>query len=86
MHKSDELKDVITVVFEKLKELGLVFRRRKVFIYSQKVKKILLYGSSAPVHLSEPILVNIPYSEKIFEESQMFQGLLDGKRKGRKYF
>ena len=44
MHKSDELKDVITVVFEKLKELGFGVRRCRYLYYLQKVTKILLYG------------------------------------------
>ena len=85
MHKSDELKDVITVVFEKLKELGLVFEDVGIYLFTEGKKDSVIWVA-APVHLSEPILVNLPYSEKIFEESEIFRDYWMAKEKGENTF
>ena len=85
MHKSDELKDVITVVFEKLKELGLMFEDVGIYLFTEGKKDSVIWVA-APTHLSEPILVNLPYSEKIFEESEIFRDYWMAKEKGENTF
>jgi signal transduction histidine kinase len=73
MHNSNELKDVIAIVFEKLKELGLVFDGTGIFLFKDDVKDFVLWVAN-PVVISEPLLINLPH-EKAIENSELFNSI-----------
>ena len=81
MHKSDELKDVIAVVFEKLKELGLVFDASAIQLFSGGSKDSLLWVASTNV-IAEPLLVNLPYEKEALEDSELFQNVWQARKSG----
>jgi signal transduction histidine kinase/CheY-like chemotaxis protein/AraC-like DNA-binding protein len=64
MHQSDDLKGVVAILFEKLKELGMVFDGGAgVKIFKEKSNDAVLWVA-APDYLSSPSIVNIPFEEK----------------------
>ncbi len=85
MHKSDELREVIVVVFEKLKELGLVFENAGIQLFVEKSKDILQWVA-APDLLSKPILVNLPYEEKELNASEIVRDIWLAKEKNKNIF
>jgi len=85
MHKSDELREVIVVVFEKLKELGLVFENAGIQLFVEKSKDILQWVA-APNLLSKPILVNLPYEEKELNASEIVRDIWLAKEKNKNIF
>ena len=85
MHKSDELKEVIIVVFEKLKELGLDFQNSGIQLYREGSKDIDQWVASTNI-LSAPVLTNLPYIDKDFGESEIIRGIWIAKEKGKKIY
>ena len=85
MHKSDELKEVIIVVFEKLKELGLDFQNSGIQLYKEGSKDIDQWVASTNI-LSAPVLTNLPYIDKDFGESEIIRGIWIAKEKGKKIY
>ncbi|HET7117275.1 MAG TPA: hypothetical protein VFI29_12330, partial [Hanamia sp.] len=79
MQKSDELKDVIAVVFEKLKELGLVFDGAGIQLFRHGSRDSVLWVSS---EISEPSLINLPYIEKANENSEFINTLWTARKTG----
>ncbi|WP_373495856.1 ATP-binding protein [Aquiflexum sp.] len=64
MHQSDDLKGVVAILFEKLKELGLVFDGGAgVKTFKENSNDAVLW-IAAPDYLSSPSIVNIPFEEK----------------------
>jgi signal transduction histidine kinase len=85
MHKSEELKDVIIVVFEKLKDLGLVFQNAGIQLFTEGSKDIIQWVASTNL-LSAPAHVNLPYFEKDFEESEIIRDIWMAKEKGKSVY
>jgi hypothetical protein len=81
MHKSSELKDVIVVVFEKLKELGFVFEGAGIQLFTEGLKDIVQWVA-APDHLAAPILAVLPYTEEDYKESEIVRDMWMAKEMG----
>ncbi len=80
MHKSEELKEVMVVVFEKLKVLGLVFEGAGIQLFTEGSKDIVQWVA-APDHLAAPILVILPYTEEDYSESGIVRDMWMAKEK-----
>jgi signal transduction histidine kinase/ketosteroid isomerase-like protein len=64
MHKSEEILDVVAILFEKLKELGLVFDGgAAIHLFSEGSKDDTIWVMSP--ELSRPIVNNLPYDEVV---------------------
>jgi signal transduction histidine kinase len=85
MIKGEELKKVVAVVFEKLKELGLTFDVSGIQLYTEGSKDIVQWVA-APDLLAEPILANLPYVEKDFKEIQILKDFWMAKEIGKSLF
>src|SRR5436190_4342639 len=79
MHKSEELKDVVTVLFEKLRELGLDFDGTGIQLFIEGSRNSVLWIRG--VILSEPVLVNHPYDEVAFTNSEILRDIWHAKEK-----
>ncbi len=84
MHKSDELKEVMVVVFEKLKELELTFDVVGIQLFTEGSKDIIQWVA-APHMLAAPALVRFPYSEIDFKESEIIRDVWTAKDKGKSF-
>jgi signal transduction histidine kinase len=84
MHKSEELKLVAMIVFEKLKELGLTFDVSGIQLYEERTKDIVQWVA-APDLLSAPILIKLPYVEKDFKDSIIIQDVWKAKEKRKSF-
>jgi hypothetical protein len=82
MHNSNELKDVISVVLEKLKDLGLVFENAGIQLYTKGSKDIVQWVA-APGLAPAPVLANIPYTENDFEVSEILRDFWLAKEEGK---
>jgi hypothetical protein len=71
MHHSVELKDVVAILFQKLKELDLVFDGGAAIHLFTEGSKMQLYGSFH--HLTDPVCVNLPYDEDAFKIIQSYR-------------
>ena len=85
MQKSSELQNVIVVVFEKLKDLGLKFEDAGISIYQEGTKDTVEWVA-APGQLSAPVVVNLPFSEVDFKESEIFRDFWNLREKGETMF
>ena len=85
MQKSSELQNVIVVVFEKLRDLGLKFEDAGISIYQEGTKDTVEWVA-APGQLSAPVFVNLPFSEVDFEESEIFRDFWNLREKGETMF
>ena len=64
MQRSNELKDVVAVLFEKLKELGLVFDGGAgIILFNENSRDAVIWVTSG---ISDPVCVNLPYDEAAF--------------------
>ncbi len=64
MHKSEEILDVVAILFEKLKELGLVFDGgAAIHLFSEGSRDATIWVMSP--ELSRPIVSNLPYDEVV---------------------
>ncbi|MEO7960772.1 MAG: hypothetical protein ABIR19_04440, partial [Ginsengibacter sp.] len=80
MHKSDELKDVVAILFKKLKELDLVFDGGAAFhLFTEGSKDAVIWVASP---LGEPTRVNLPYDEKTFENNPIILDVWHAKETG----
>jgi signal transduction histidine kinase len=64
MHKSEELGEVVTVVFDKLRDLGLPFDSAVIVEYVEGSKDMLHWIANAHFTYAKPLFV--PYSDNIF--------------------
>ncbi len=66
MHHSDEIEKVMGVLFERLKDLGLVFDGgAAIHFFAENTKDAIIWVAS-PDHMSEPHQINLPYDEPAF--------------------
>jgi signal transduction histidine kinase len=66
MHHSSELKDVISIMFEKLKELNVLLGTIAIVLFDEKTRDHFFWIGN-DLH-EEPPLINLPYDENIFDE------------------
>ncbi|WP_373497382.1 sensor histidine kinase [Aquiflexum sp.] len=85
MHKAEELKNVVSVVFQKLKELGLTFDVAGIRLYAEGSKDIVQWVA-APDLLSAPVLAYLPFVEKDYLESEMLKDVWQAKEMGKSFF
>ena len=85
MHKSNELKDVAAILFEKLYELNIVKEEAggnaSIFLYSDPLKGIDQYVATDPDLLSSPDHFHIPYSDH-----PITKDVVNAKESGAEYF
>ncbi len=76
MHKSEELQDVVTAVFERLKELDIQMDAINLDVYPENLKDACLWTAIPGQVYSKEL--HIPYAEvKIFKD--IYEGLIEGK-------
>ena len=85
MHKSDELKDVIASVFQRLKELALDFDAAAIQLFKEGSKDWVIWVASPDV-ISEPMLINMPYDNDLLEHSEFFNTVWNARTKGEDIF
>ena len=87
MQHSEELKEVVATIFEKLKELGLVFDGGAgVKIFSEGSKDSVLWVA-VPDTMSVPrSRVNLPYVEDIFLRNAMHVDIWQARENGTHVF
>ncbi|WP_394990960.1 hypothetical protein, partial [Emticicia sp.] len=84
MHHSDEIESVVSVLFEKLKELGLVFDGgAAIHIFSEGSKDAAIWVVS-PQQL--PTKINLPYDEATFVANPIIQDVWYAKETGNSIF
>ncbi len=84
MHKSDELKEVVVVVFEKLKELGLTFDVAGIQLYTGGTRDIVQWVA-APGLASAPVLANLPFIEDDYQDSEIIRDVWTAKESGKNF-
>jgi signal transduction histidine kinase len=68
MHKSEEILDVVAILFEKLKELGLVFDGgAAIHLFSEGSRDATIWVTAS--QQERPVVVNLPYDEADFEDN-----------------
>lgn len=65
MQRSDELKEVISVMFAKLKELGVIISGSGIQLFDMQTKDSYLWIRT---DMQEPGMVKLPYDEQMFRE------------------
>ncbi len=65
MRHSGELKDVVSIVFQKLKELNVLLGTVAIVLFDEKSRDCFFWIGN-DLH-DEPPLINLPYDENIFE-------------------
>ncbi|MFI5154426.1 MAG: sensor histidine kinase, partial [Chitinophagales bacterium] len=82
MHKSDELESVVSVVFEKLRDLNVLFDGGVgIFIFTEGSKDSIIWVAS-PEHLSSPSCQYLPYEEATFANNPLHSDLWIAREKG----
>ncbi len=84
MHASGELKEVVIVVFDKLKELGLTFDVTGIQLYTEGSNDIVQWVAALDL-LSAPVLAKLPYSEIDFNECEIIHDIWTAKEKGKSF-
>jgi signal transduction histidine kinase len=85
MHKAEELRNVVAVVFQKLKELGLSFDVAGIQLFTEHSKDIVQWVA-APDLLATPILAYLPFVEKDVLESEVLKDFWEAKEMGKSSF
>ncbi len=82
MHKSSELQEVVVVVFEKLKELGLVFDGGAgIQLFTEGSKNSILWVA-APSQITSPSRINLPYDADGFRDNPIILDVWTAKETG----
>ena len=82
MYRSDKLQEVVVVVFEKLKELGLVFDGGAgIQLFTENSKDSILWVAS-PGQIDSPSRVNLPYDEADFTDNPIILDVWHAKETG----
>ena len=82
MHRSDELQDVVIIVFEKLKELGLVFDGGAgIQLFTEGSKDSILWVAS-PGQIASPSRINLPYDADGFRDNPIILDVWKAKETG----
>ena len=79
MHHSDELKDVIVVMFKKLSELKVLHGTVAIQLFDYQTKDSIFWAGNN--FQSEPQKVSLPYDEKIMTEDTCHRDLWDAMTK-----
>lgn len=82
MHKTDELSDVVRVVFERLKELGLAFDVAGIQLYREGSKDISQWVAALDL-ISVPVPACLPFVEEDFEASEIIRDYWGAKETGK---
>ena len=80
MHHSSEINNVVGVLYEKLKELGLVFDGGAAIILFTEGTKDALIGVISP--LTPPTFHGLPYDEEALKDNPILQDLFTQKYEG----
>jgi len=81
MHKSDEIKEVVGILFEKLKDLGLAFDGgAAIQLFSEGSKDAVIWVMS-PLG-KEPICNNLPYDREMDDNSPIYYDMRRAKETG----
>ena len=81
MRHSDEIKNVVTVLFEKLKELNLVFDAAAIHVFREGNKNASIWVAS-PEQLSSATEISLPYDEDAFENNPIILDVWNAKESG----
>jgi len=81
MQQSDELKDVVAIVFDKLKDLGLVFDGLGIQLFTEGSKSSVIWVA-APLQISAPVLIQLPFYEHEFSDSAYITDIWSAKKAG----
>ncbi len=82
MHKSDELQEVVVVVFDKLKELGLVFDGGAgIQLFTEGSKNSTLWVA-VPSLITSPSRINLPYDADGFRDNPIILDVWTAKETG----
>jgi hypothetical protein len=80
MHSSSELREVIALVFDRLKELGLHFEGTGIQLFNRGARDSVLYVA-APNQISAPQLIDLPYDQEDFETSKLIRDIWRAREK-----
>ena len=84
MHHSIEIKEVVSILFEKLKELNLVFDGgAAIHLFTRGSRNAVIWVASP---LTEPICVNLPYDEDAFKNNPIILDVWHAKETGEHIF
>ena len=80
MHHSGELKDVVAIMFEKMKELNVVIGTIAIQLFDQNTMNSTFWAGNN-LH-DEPPRVKLPYDEKMMEEDGYMKDCWECKNEG----
>jgi signal transduction histidine kinase/DNA-binding response OmpR family regulator/AraC-like DNA-binding protein len=81
MHHSEEIKNVVSILFEKLKELNLVFDSgAAIHVFTEGSKDAVIWV--ADPDLSGTTCINLPYDENAFENNPIITDIWHAKGTG----
>ncbi|HRH51133.1 MAG TPA: ATP-binding protein [Panacibacter sp.] len=83
MHKSDELVEVMSVMFEKMTDLNVLLGTIAIQLFDEKTKSCDFWIDNK---LQNPALVKLPYDEKIMKEDAYMQACWEAKARGESIF
>ncbi len=85
MHRSNELKDVVAILFQQLKILGVGFDGgAAIHLFSEDSKDAIILVASPELTL--PIQVNLPYDEEAFVNNPIISDVWKAKETGKNIF
>ncbi len=70
MHRSNELKDVIAIIFEKLNELNILLGTVAIWLFNKATKDSIFWVGN---NLQQPSLINLPYDEELMKEDTNYK-------------
>jgi signal transduction histidine kinase len=82
MHRSDQITNVVKVLFEKLKELGLVFDGGAGIIFFKEGSRDAIICVISP-EVTDPVFNNLPYDEEAFIDNPVILDVWNAKDEGR---
>lgn len=84
MRQSNELKDVIAIMFEKLSELKVLFGTVAIWLFDKEIMNSVFWVGNN-LH-PEPRMINLPYDEKLMTEESILRDAWDAWLNGKSYF
>ncbi|MEJ7823714.1 MAG: hypothetical protein WKF85_15430, partial [Chitinophagaceae bacterium] len=70
MHRSDELRDVIAIIFEKLNGLHILLGTVAIWLFNKATKDSIFWVGN---NLQQPALINLPYDEELMKEDTNYK-------------
>jgi signal transduction histidine kinase len=83
MHHSDELKEVMSVMFKKLTELEILIGTVGILLFDEKTKSCDFWLQNQH---QEPGIARLPYDEKMMSGDNYMRAYWDAKTKGESFF